>query len=123
MTMSNTSLPYLAANGATALAISMSSDKKAAANTAAAIAAYFNAGGTGDFSAMAQAISTAISTIKDPAMAQFAANALAFVEPVAQVDWAVVQNTPFLGESLKGWFADTGAGIAAAAGAELGAAK
>jgi NhaP-type Na+/H+ or K+/H+ antiporter len=117
--MSNTSIPYLAANGATALAISMAADKVAAANTASTIAAYFNAGGTGDFTAMAAQLQTLVAGIKDPAMAQFAANALAFVTPAAQIDWQVVQNSPFLGESLKGWFADTGAGIAAAAGAEL----
>lgn len=119
--MSNTSVPYLAANGATALAISMSADKAAAAKTASSIAAYFTAAGTGDFGQMAAQLQTLVGEIKDPAMAQFAANALAFGTPAAQIDWQVVQNSPFLGESLKGWFADTGAGIAAAAGAELGA--
>lgn len=118
--MSNTSIPYLAANGATALAISLSADKTAAANTASAVAAYFTAGGSGDFSALAAQVSTLVSTIKDPAMAQFAASALQLVTPVAQIDFQALQNTPFLGESVKGWFADTGAGIAAAAGAELG---
>ena len=119
--MSTTSIPYLAAEGATSVAISLQpqANRTAAAKVAASIAAYFTAVGSGNFANISAQVSTAIGLIQDPALQQFAANLWTLGQPALSLEYEIGQNMPLLGESLQGWFADTGAGIAAAAGAEL----
>lgn len=117
------SIPYLAAEALTAAAINIAgkdaAGKLAAAQTASTVAAFFAAAGKGDISAANAQVSTAIASLKDPGLQKLATDLWSAGEPFVQTELTVYENTPVLGGSLEQALSDTGAGMAAVAGAYL----